>query len=225
LSVSLKSLRKYLDKADDLSSKVVVEYFEEHSLDQLRWRLYYDYKSGAGVGRFMRNIWIEYMDGSNAELIEFYEKTRRKVETPHYENLIIMFLISFLSSLTASILAVEYKEHRKDIPKAVKAFILKSITKFEAIKEELKGFFIRPITYLFRAFALREMYNENHISKQEHDKTLILIKRRELYGEEISIDLGKFERYEKEFLEKHSIVSCGNVLEELLKRYLKRVQC
>lgn len=68
----------------------------------------------------MRNVWIEYMDESNAELIESYEKTRRKMETPHYENLIIMFLISFLSSLTASILTVEYEEHRKDIYNAVK---------------------------------------------------------------------------------------------------------
>lgn len=44
LSVSVKSLRKYLDEADDLSSKVVIKYFKEHSLDQLRWRLYYDYE-------------------------------------------------------------------------------------------------------------------------------------------------------------------------------------
>lgn len=223
--MSMKSLKKYMDEADDLSSKVVIEYFEEHSLDQLRWRLDYDYRSGAGVGRFMRNVWIEYMDGSNAELIEFYEKTRRKAETPHYENLIIMFLISFLSSITASILAVEYKEYRKNIHKAVKTSISKSIIKLEAIKKELTRFFIRPIRYLFRAFALREMHSENRISKQEHEKTLSLIKKKELYVEAISTDLGKFERYEKEFREKHSIVSYDSIPEELFKRFLKKVQC
>ena len=47
---SLKSLRKYTDEADDFSSKVVMEYFEEDILDHLRWCLNYDYKSDAGVG-------------------------------------------------------------------------------------------------------------------------------------------------------------------------------
>ncbi|MCK5593112.1 hypothetical protein KAI31_03340 [Candidatus Bathyarchaeota archaeon] len=38
-----------MDEADDFSSKVVMEYFEEHILDHLRWCLNY-YKSDTGVG-------------------------------------------------------------------------------------------------------------------------------------------------------------------------------
>lgn len=222
--MSLRSIEKYLDEADDFSCKVVIEYLEEHSLNQLQWRLYYDYKSGAGVGRFMRNVWIEYMNWSNTKLIEFYEKTRRKAETPHYENLIIMFLVSFLSSLTASILAVEYKEYRKDIHRAIKTFLSKSLNKSEAIKEELKKFFMKPVRYLFRALVFRQMLNDKLISEQEHDKMLSLIKRKELYGERITIELEKFEQYEREFCEKHKIDSYENVLEELFKRYLNKVK-
>ena len=209
-----------LDEVDDLSIEILKEFFKNHpEFGEIYLRLQYDYVSGAGVSRALRNMWIEYMSYSSEELIEFYERTTRKGEEPHYENLMIVFLLGFIGSTLAGIVAIEYEKHRKEIIETIKNVLKESQERVHQIKEKIKEKFLQPIRYLFKGFILREMLREGKISRQEHDEILKGIKGIELYGRVIgpTDKYVEFARYEEGYLKKHSLCSYENILEKLFE--------
>lgn len=214
-------LIKLLDEADDLSFKVVSKYLLQHNFEEVESRLLYDYQSGAGIGRVLRNIWIQYMNCSSKELIEQYKGATRKGELPHYETMLSMILVTFLSAIAANIIAIEYKEHRENILVATRKKFSKSQEHIKTISQNIKTTFRKPLRYLLRAFNLRDMVREGLVSREEHDKILAVLEDTELGGKVLTQDkkLNTFEGYETSYLAKHSIDRCEDILEELYEMW------
>lgn len=207
VNMNLNSLAPKTSRVvDDICFAAVNSFLEEHDFPVLRDRLLMNLKGELESVQVLRDVWFEYMNGSPEKLIEVYERTNDRKESPHYENLIDLFLVSFVAELLATIIGTEISRNRDQIVENIKKLYGKSgniaTRAFQKVSKKYQSF----LKYLFRVYALKTYMERMKISFADFIDLRERIKKiTTLDQENIETLPEKYNQFEGAFLKEHSL--------------------
>lgn len=153
-----------LEIFDEIAFETVELFLRKHDLPVLADRLLANFRGEVESIPVIKEFWFRYLKGSPGKLIEFYETIYDRKRTPHYENLIDLFLVNFLEELLAAIIAaiiaVEYSHNRKKIIASLKKALEKGGDRLKTAKEKVETKYNRFLQYLFKTYILKQFFLE-----------------------------------------------------------------
>lgn len=200
----------------DPSFRTLDLFFEKHDLPVLRDRLLLNFKGELESIHVLTDFWFDYLEGSPKKLLDFYEKVNDRRKTVHYENLIDLFLISFLAELLAAIIATEYLENRERIVKAVKELYEKSRNNLRRTAERVFEKYEHILEYLFRVYTLKEYMEKTRISHTDFLHLRERLKRVVFADTEDGKLPEEYNQFEESYLKEHSLPTPGDFYSEKL---------
>jgi len=173
--------REYLLELEKVFD-IVESFLKKHSFGQVAEKVKFN-RYDTGVYRILRQISDEFID-DETELINFYHRISPK--EPHYEDLIIYFLTTFVATFFGTYFASISIGKKIDLNKKRKKLIL-------SIKKVMRG------------FMFRQMLHENKISFEDYVK---------LVNGEIPKKVNKkfIKEYEIKFLKNHSLKNFDEII-------------
>ena len=191
---------------DNICFAAVNVFLEEHDFPILRDRLLMNLKGELESVQVLMDVWFRYMDGSPEKLIEVYERTNDRKESSHYENLIDLFLVSFVAELLAAIIATEISRNRDQIVKNIKKLYGKSGTIATKAFQKVSKKYESSLKYLFRVYALKAYMERMKISFADFINLRVRIKKTTNLDQENTKALPeKYSQFEEAFLKEHSL--------------------
>jgi phosphohistidine swiveling domain-containing protein len=207
---------------DDICFDVVDLFLEEHDFPVLRDRLLMNLRAELDSVEVLREVWLKYMNGNPERIIDVYERTNDHKGSAHYENLIDIFLISFAAELLAAIVAEEYSRNRDEIIATVRKLCDKSHKRIKLAIKKISKKYDHFLKYLFRVYALKEYMERMRITFSEFAQLRQRI--REVLDQKSGKALPEsFDKFEKTFLEEHSLPSLAESYSEKLSEDLLRL--
>lgn len=184
-------------------------FLEKHSFPVLRARLLSSFVGELESIQVLREFWFEYLEGSQEKLIEIYERANDRKKVPHYENLIDLFLVSFLAELLAALIAVEYSKNHEAIRKTIEEMYVKSLRKVRTVIKRVSDKYGRFLEFLFQVYILKEYIERKGVTSydgfvllREKIRNNTILRKKPL--EKLPEDYCEFK---KSFLKKHSFPS------------------
>jgi len=200
---------RVIDAFSDFCFSPLSLFLEKHDLTVLRDRLLVSFKGELESIPVLMELWFEYLEGSPTKLVAFYERANERKETSHYENLIVLFLISFLAELLAGLVLVEYSRNHDRIVELIREKHWKSQRKISATIQRVSDKYGACLEYLFRVYILKEYVEKT--AKGSYAKFCDLMDRIKsmtiLRGEKKAELPEDFIRFEESFLRNHSLPS------------------
>ncbi len=144
------------DLLEDHAYRILTAYLNEYAWNDEAKRLTESRFVGVGTYRLLTHVATEYLDGSIEEAITFYERSKRPKDDPHYEDLIVLFLMQIGVVIIARLL---YEK----LPRKVH-----SLENSKELVNRIWSVFGRGINYLFRGRWTREMHWHKQLSKEEY---------------------------------------------------------
>lgn len=195
-----------LEALDDFCFSTLNLFLEKHSFPVLQARLLSSFVGELESIQVLREFWFEYLEGSHEKLIDIYERANDRKKVLHYENLIDLFLVSFLAELLTGLIVVEYSKNHEIIQKTIEKMYSKSLQKIKTVIKRVSEKYGRFLEYLFRVYILKEyierkgvtLYDDFVLLREKIRNNTILRKK---HLERLPEDYCEFE---KSFLKKHS---------------------
>ena len=207
-----------LEAFDDFCFSTLDVFLEKHSLPVLRDRLFISFIGELESIHVLREFWFEYLEGSPKKLIEIYEKANDRKRVERYENLIVLFLVSFFAELLAALIAVEYSKNRDLMVETIKKIYKKSRRKIWTAMQGISEKYERFLKYLFRVYVLKA-----YIEKQRAVRyTDFMLLRESIKNNTILCKTPKeklpedYSYFEESFLREHSLPSLEECYSEKL---------
>lgn len=200
----------FLESFDDLSFSTTIFFFSEHNFPILRDRVLSNFMGELDSFQIVRKMWFELFDGSPERMIEWYEEAWDHKEKPHYENLIIMFLVSFFAELLAGLVTVEIISNREKIIEHIKKIRLKSKEKVKKAINKLAIKYESSLKYLFRIYILKNYINIKYEELKEKSFSYFMqlrkiLKNIVIFNKNNEILPAKYQKFEQKYIKNHSL--------------------
>jgi len=183
------ALINLFDLLEDHAYSVLKVYLKDHEWHDEAKRLTESQYIGVGTYRLLTHILFEHLNGSLEKLIDFYERSKRPKDDPHYEDLIVAILMNLIVGIIANLCYDLLKKTRR-------------LQDHKELVQRLRKVFGRGIDYLFRARWVRDMLWRRQIPRNDYVVLLKYLREKYLAKEkqaEVEVDSNALLEMESEF--------------------------